>query len=91
MDTLTEEENLIVTVALATCFGYRFPSGSVSLEDLESYVNQIIAIYKVKPFASIDSENAKNMKQAIMFCVEQLRKVAPSQATKLSTAFNSLN
>jgi hypothetical protein len=88
MQALTDEETLIVAIATSTCFLYRLASRTstarVSHEDLVAYVDHLIRIYSIKPDAKYESENARDMRGAVEFCIEQLREVAADQATKLA-------
>ncbi len=90
MNTLTDQENLIVAVATSTCFLCRLssksPTARVSHDDLETYVDQLIGIYNNKPDASANITVAQDVKGAMEFCIAQLQEVAADQAAKLAAA-----
>jgi hypothetical protein len=90
MDTLTAEENLIAQVARATCFAFRFKSGNVPNEDVQLYVNALIALHRRKPIALLlqqeSGDEPETVASSLAFCADQLSQVAPDQAKKLRRA-----
>ena len=93
MELLTPDEILIVRVARATCFGYRFKSGGVPEEDVRRYVDELITLYRRKP-ASLLTDGDKGghtqtLESSLEFCAEQLAQTAPGQASRLRSALNT--
>jgi hypothetical protein len=92
VELLTPDEVLIVRVARATCFGYRFESGEVPEDDVHQYVDELIALYRRKPkslLADANSEEPETLEGSLEFCAEQLAEAAPDQASKLRSALKA--
>jgi hypothetical protein len=93
MELLTPDEILIVRVARATCFGYRFESGGVPDEDVHQYVDELIALYRRKPKSLLAEASAANesetLESSLEFCAQQLADTAPEQASKLRSALKN--
>jgi hypothetical protein len=90
MTTLSPEENLIVSVARATCFAFRFESGEVPQSDVGSYVDELLAVYERNPQAHLLQEEGgprpETVASSVAFCAEQLDQVAPQLAQRLRLA-----
>ena len=85
MQTLDPEENLIATVARATCFTYRLDVDEVPTSDVELYVNELVSLFHRKPDALLteSSGEAASVADTVRFCAEQLKDVAPGHAATL--------
>ena len=88
MDILSEDDQLILRVALATCFTYPRDLNGVPLDDVRLYVNHMIDLYSRHPDAATNSSAGlpQDMTSALEFCAAQLQDVAPDEATRLRLA-----
>ena len=88
MDILSEDDQLILRVALATCFTYPRDLDGVPLEDVRLYVNHLIDLYSRHPNAATNSSPSlpQDMISALEFCASQLQDVAPDEARRLRIA-----
>ncbi len=92
MNTLTAEENLIASVARATCFAYRLDPAEVPQTDVQLYVDELIALFHRKPHALLaqrPGEDPDTVAGSLRFCAEQLQDAAPQQASRLWTALGN--
>ncbi len=87
MDVLSEDDQLILRVALATCFTYPRDQEGVPFEDVHLYVNHLIDLYSRHPDAATNSSSGlpQDMPGALEFCAVQLQDVAPEEAQRLRT------
>ena len=85
MQILDPEENLIATVARATCFTYRLDADEVPESDVELYVKELVSLYRRKPDALLtgSSGEASSVADTVRFCADQLKDVAPGHAATL--------
>jgi hypothetical protein len=85
MDVLSEDDQLILRVALATCFTYPRDQEGVPFEDVRLYVNHLIDLYSRHPDAVTNSSSGlpQDMPGALEFCAAQLQDVAPEEAQRL--------
>ena len=88
VDILSEDDQLILRVALATCFTYPRDLDGVPLEDVRLYVNHLIDLYSRHPDAATNSSPSlpQDMASALEFCASQLQDVAPDEARRLRIA-----
>jgi len=89
MNILTSEENLIAAVARSTCFAYRVDPAEVPESDVQTYVDELIALYRRKPDALLAhkaGDRADTVAGSLRFCAEQLQDAAPQQASRLRAA-----
>jgi hypothetical protein len=89
MEMLSPEENLVATVARATCFAYRVDAQAVPEGDVELYVEELINLYSRKPDARLargSGNDVDTVADTVRFCADQLKDVAPAQAARLRTA-----
>jgi hypothetical protein len=93
MQFLTPDEILIVRVARATCFGYRFESGEVPEDDVRQYVDELIALYRRKPKGILAEAGAgkeqESLESSLEICADELAEAAPDQASKLRSVLNA--
>ena len=86
MERLDPEENLIATVARATCFGYRLDPNEVPASDVDLYVDELVTLYARKPQAQMSQgsgADSSTLADTIRFGAEQLKEVAPHHSSKL--------
>ena len=87
---LPDEEQLVLRVALATCFSHRVDPENTSIEDVEAYVGQLIRIFQLHPNAPTHSSPPlpQDMRGALEFCAGQIEVAAPNQAQRLRVALS---
>ena len=91
MEILSPDENLIASVARATCFAFRFEAGEVPASDVHLYVDELIALYRSKPtgvLRNTTDEEPETVESSMRFCADQLERVAPEQAAKLRSVLS---
>jgi hypothetical protein len=88
MDVLPEDDQLILRVALATCFTYRLDADGTPFDDVRLYVNHLLDLYARHPDAATNSSSGlpQDMPAALEFCATQLQDVAPDEARRLRIA-----
>ena len=88
MDVLSEDDQLVVRVALATCFTYPRDRDGVPLEDVRLYVDHLINLHTRHPRAATNSSPGlpQDVPSALEFCAAQLQDLAPEQAKRLRLA-----
>ena len=88
MDVLSNDDQLILRVALATCFAYPRDPAAVPFEDVRLYVDHLIDLHSRHPRTSTNSSAGlpQDMTSALEFCAAQLQNVAPDEATRLRLA-----
>jgi len=86
MSELTVEENLILKVAVATCFAFPFKTAEVPPEDVDLYVEQLLRLYALKPNARTGDPDHPDLPSTLAFCADRLGSSAPSQAARLRAA-----
>jgi len=88
VEILSENDQLILRVALATCFTYPRDLEGTPFEDVRLYVNHLIDLYSRHPDAATNSSPGlpQDMTSALEFCANQLQDVAPNEANRLRLA-----
>ena len=88
MDILSEDDQLILRVALATCFTYPRDPDGVPFEDVRLYVDHLIDLHSRHPRAATNSSAGlpQDVTSALEFCAAQLQDVAPDEAARLRLA-----
>jgi hypothetical protein len=89
MDSLADEEQLVVSVAKATCFTYRVDPASVPRPDVDLYVDELVRLHSSKPSARVASrsgESTSELRGVLEFCLEQLAEASPTNAERLRRA-----
>jgi len=78
-DTLSKEDNLIVTVACTTCFMFRVDPASTPRSDVENYVSHLVKLYALHLLAKVNfSDSARqDMRSTVGFCASQIESAAP--------------
>jgi hypothetical protein len=89
INDLTPEENLILRVAVATCFAFPFKSAEIPPDDVERYVTELIKLYNSKPNARTGDPDRPDLRSTISFCADRLASAAPAQAARLRSAIGT--